>query len=234
MSRRWKTGPRLRLSEDKVKQGILHTEVMVRQSAMDYFAGAFSTDPAVMSIGFQALKKYGAADAFEHYEWMGALPQTDESFGLALAELRGLDGYAIEFDDYRKGLEQALQSACASLLERHDEEIQALDVLDAAVYPSLRQRVRLFGLDPPAIWNELGAVLRHDRGAPIFDPRTTIVCMEPCRCSCSQSRQTGKESVGYFARIDELLARDLCGDGSRRNASGTGRSIAHPTPTGSG
>jgi hypothetical protein len=138
-----------------VKQGILHTEVTVRQSAMDYFAGAFSTDPAVLPIAFRAIKQYGAADALEHYEWMGALAQTDESFGLILAALRGLDEFAIEFDDYRKGLEQALQSACASLLQRHDEEIRALDVLDAMVYPSLHERVRLFGLEPLALWNEL-------------------------------------------------------------------------------
>ena len=47
----------MRWTEDRVKQLILHPDVDVRERAVDYFGQAFSSDPTILSLVFEAIKK---------------------------------------------------------------------------------------------------------------------------------------------------------------------------------
>ena len=49
----------MRLSADKVKEAILHTDQDVREAAVYYFANSFSSDPPIMPLVIQAIEKFG-------------------------------------------------------------------------------------------------------------------------------------------------------------------------------
>jgi hypothetical protein len=54
----------MRLSDDKIKQGILHPERLVRDAAVTYFSRSYSQDQTVMPVVVQTVEKYGWEDTF--------------------------------------------------------------------------------------------------------------------------------------------------------------------------
>ena len=64
----------MRLTEDRVKQAILHDDKDVREGAVYYFSRSFTTDPSIMRLAIQAIERFGWKDAFEFYSFMSELP----------------------------------------------------------------------------------------------------------------------------------------------------------------
>ena len=54
----------MRLSEAKIKQAILHTQLEIRQRAVRYFSNCHSEDESVVPLVIQAVEKYGRKDAY--------------------------------------------------------------------------------------------------------------------------------------------------------------------------
>jgi hypothetical protein len=46
----------MRLTDDQIKQGIIHPEQLVRDVAVRYFSESFSSDPTVMPLVIQAIE----------------------------------------------------------------------------------------------------------------------------------------------------------------------------------
>ena len=49
----------MRLTEDQIKQGLLHPERLVRDCAARYFADSFSDNPTLMPLVVEAVETYG-------------------------------------------------------------------------------------------------------------------------------------------------------------------------------
>ena len=77
----------MRLSEDKIKQGILHPDPEVRAMAIRYFSDAFSQDPTVMPLVIQAIEKYDWRTGICGSAFRAGLVQTDETLTWLLQEL---------------------------------------------------------------------------------------------------------------------------------------------------
>ena len=54
----------MRLSEDKIKAGILHPDRDVRDAAAMYFSRSACRDPSILPLAIQAIEKYGWEGAF--------------------------------------------------------------------------------------------------------------------------------------------------------------------------
>jgi hypothetical protein len=54
----------MRLTVEKIKQSILHTDEEVRLTAVSYFADSFSLDPTAMPLVVQAVEKFGRDSSF--------------------------------------------------------------------------------------------------------------------------------------------------------------------------
>jgi hypothetical protein len=50
----------MRLSEEKIKQAILHPQLDIRQRALRYFSVCHSDDERVVPLVIQAVKRYGS------------------------------------------------------------------------------------------------------------------------------------------------------------------------------
>ena len=49
----------MRLSEDKIKQAILHPDPKIRERATRFFSRSFSSDPSLMPLVIKAVETYG-------------------------------------------------------------------------------------------------------------------------------------------------------------------------------
>ena len=72
----------MRLTDDQIKQGIIHPEQLVREVAVRYFSESFSSDPTVMPLVIQAIETYGWENVFHLPSAMAGLPQTDDTLSL--------------------------------------------------------------------------------------------------------------------------------------------------------
>ncbi len=146
----------MRLSENAIKQGILHSEQSVRHSALLYFSGSHSPDPTVMPLAIQAIENYGWEKAFRLYRQMEDLAQTDETVSWILGELDRLDGAESEAEiDCRFHLTCVLMNADIELLSRHESAIYELENLEPSLRESIAERIRLRSADPDSCWQRL-------------------------------------------------------------------------------
>ena len=65
----------MRLSESKIKTGILHDDQFVRDVAVSYFSIGLSNDRTIMPAAMQAVQRYGFQEAFTEIETLQ--PQSD-------------------------------------------------------------------------------------------------------------------------------------------------------------
>ena len=83
----------MRLSEDKIKEAILHPDLDVRDTAIRYFYSSTSPDHTLMLLAIQAIERYGRTKTFSFTHYLNVLPQTEQTIGWVIAELQGdVDG----------------------------------------------------------------------------------------------------------------------------------------------
>ncbi len=80
----------MRLSEGKIKAGILHPEQYVRDAAMSYFSSSLSDDRTIMPVAIDAVETYGWADAFADIETLQPLAQSDPTVSWLVGEFNRL------------------------------------------------------------------------------------------------------------------------------------------------
>lgn len=148
----------MRLSEQQVKQGILHSDPGVRLAALDYFAESFSRDASVMPVVIEAFERFGRTNAFPFVHPIARLVQTPETIEWTISELQKTDGNSETNREFKYHLGASLCNADPELLLPHETEI--LDAL--AFEPELRQevsrRLHVHAMDDEACWRELEAI----------------------------------------------------------------------------
>ncbi len=148
----------MRLSEEQVKQGILHDDPLVRFAALDYFAEAFSRDASVMPVVIEALERFGRTNAFLFAHPIVGLAQTPETIAWAITELQRTADTSEASRELKGHLAKLLCKADPELILPHETEI-----LDALGFkPELRQgfsrRLHVHAMDDEACWRELEAI----------------------------------------------------------------------------
>jgi len=145
----------MRLAEEKIKQGIWHTESYVRDVALSYFTAAFCEDRDVMPIATEAMDRFGWDNAFSDLSELQALPQSDESITWIVDEIEKIGNPANSSElDYVTSLCWIAAEAEASLLKRRRQEFEGLGFFNAEAREVIGQRTRLLSASPRSCWEE--------------------------------------------------------------------------------
>ena len=80
----------MRLTEEQIKRGILHPNMLARGVAVRYFSDSFSDDPAVMPLAIQAIETYGWDNAFAFPRFLARLAQTEDTLLWVIDQLNRL------------------------------------------------------------------------------------------------------------------------------------------------
>ncbi len=146
----------MRLTEDQVKQAILHNDKEVRDAAVYYFSRSFSQDAGIMPLAIQAIDRYGWKDAFESYSFIHDLVQTDETVLWLIDQIKQIDDFEGDEEGcYANGITKGLIYADATILERHKAEIHDLTQLGDDAQFAIRQRIQFATEPPEELWDHL-------------------------------------------------------------------------------
>lgn len=177
----------MRVPQHQVKQGILHPEQLVRDTALHCFCDSFTDDPTVMPVAIQAIETFGWDGAFEFPSRVGELIQTEETLLWFIDQLNRM-GYPRTSKDaehcFRLGA--IIAQADVSLLMRHDEVLMGLEGLPAEPREDMAERLRLMTIDTDALWWEMEEFCQGARG----------------------KQYTNKSDLRHVFRLAEAIGRD--------------------------
>lgn len=160
----------MRLSEDRVKQGILHPERDVRDAAVLYFSRSFSRDQSVMPVAIHAIEKYGWEDAFSAVTAASGLALGDEAIPWIIHEFRRDDRPDNdEWAEYAHALGRMLAEADARVLSRHAFSVLSVEELDPDLHDLIAKKLDLLKVDRDTCWSELERFCENEKGTDFVD-----------------------------------------------------------------
>jgi SEC-C motif len=176
----------VRLSEDKIKEAILHPELDVRDTAIRYFYSSTNPDQTLMPLAIQAIEGYGRTKAFSFTHYLNLLPQTEQTIGWVIAELHGaFQGQPEERYFYFLNLSRLLCHADIRLVAQHAPEIFYAPHFDPKERTAFQERLEMFGWNAERCWQALRQY-----------------------CEASRDKNNLEEfDLGHALRIVEALAR---------------------------
>jgi hypothetical protein len=146
----------MRYPEDKIKEAILHPDLDVRDTAIRYFYSSASPDDTLMPLAIQAIERYGPAEAFSFTHYLNRLPQTEQTIGWAIAELRrDFEGRPEGRHFYYLNLSRLLCHADIRLVAQHVPDILHAPHFDPKERPAFRERLEMFGWNAGQCWQAL-------------------------------------------------------------------------------
>src|SRR5262249_39609926 len=111
----------MRLSEDRIKEAILHPDLDIRVRATSYFARSFSPDPSVMPLVIRSVETYGREDGYRLIGPSRDLRQTEDTITWVLNELN--DERSDSYESYVYNLSMVLVQADVALLLTRESAI---------------------------------------------------------------------------------------------------------------
>ncbi len=149
----------MRLSEEKIKLGILHSDRDVRDAAAMYFSRSACRDTSILPIAIQAIEKYGWQHTFIVSSAIEGLPLSDETlfWVLKVIQQNNFHGDTI----WRETLTRLICDANISLLACHRSEV--LDVLDKEDRDWINMRLDLLDVNAETCWRALEALCQEAR-----------------------------------------------------------------------
>lgn len=150
----------MRLSEDKIKAGILHPDQAARESAVMHFSRSFCDDPTVLPLVIQAIQQYGFSDVFGLPSVITGLPLSEESLPWIVQQVQREDlpdGFRTRNLDlgWRWVFQRLLREADPLLLGIHQSEILGIRGLADEDNQAIQLRIGLLGVDPDDCWGQL-------------------------------------------------------------------------------
>ena len=148
----------MRLSEDKIKAGILHPDCDVRDAAAMYFSRSACRDPFIFPLAIETIDKYGWEQAFIVPPVVEGLPLSEETLPWVV---RQLDSEDVRKDRTAFGrgwggaLAWLLCDADANLLARHKSEIDGIKGLRKDDRTLIGTRIDLLTVKADTCWQEL-------------------------------------------------------------------------------
>lgn len=173
----------MRLSEDKIKEVILDTDLENRQRAISYFSKSYSTDLSLMPLVIQAVEKFGRKDAYHLIGLARDLPQTEETIAWIIDELN--DEQSAQHENYAFNLSMVLVKADLALLLPQESAILDSQHFLSDLRASFSERLQMLSWDEATCWQNLEEF-----------------------CDQGKDKQYVNEvNLGYGKRIVETLAR---------------------------
>jgi hypothetical protein len=145
----------VRLSEDRIKEAILDTDLEIRQRAVRYFAKSFSTDTSVMPLVIKAVETFGREDAYHLIGLSRDLPQTEDTIDWIIDELN--NSQSDQYENYTYNLSMVLAKADAALLLPNESAILESPHFLPGLRESFSERLQMLSWDEAACWRELEA-----------------------------------------------------------------------------
>jgi hypothetical protein len=162
----------MRLTEDKIKAGILHPDRDVRDAAVLHFSRSECHDLSVMPLAIQAIEQYGWEGAFTVPSVVEGLPLSDETLLWIVRQIQRED----VFDDdtmlgrgWRGALAWLLCDAEPNLLARHQSEIVGIKGLGNNDIDLIETRIDLLTVNAEMCWGKL-EVICHQTSYDSVDP----------------------------------------------------------------
>lgn len=180
----------MRLSENKIKEVILDTDLDNRQRAIRYFAKSNSADLSIMPLVIQAVEKFGREDAYHLIGLARDLPQTEATIAWIIDELN--HEQSDQYENYTFNLSMVLVRADPALLLQRESAILESQHFLPDLRASFTERLQMLSWDETTCWQKLAEF-----------------------CEQGKDKQYINEvNIGYGNRIVEALARygDECQD----------------------
>ena len=152
-----------RLTEDQIKQGLLHPDIDVRFAALSYFAECYSPNPTVMPVVIGALERFGRTKAFQYSYPIAKLAQTEGTIRWAIEELGKQPSHTEDEKNYLDHLCRLLCNADPGLVLPHEKAILAARGFYLDYHKRLSRRLDLFSWDGDALWQELETICEEGK-----------------------------------------------------------------------
>jgi hypothetical protein len=152
-----------RLSEDQIKQGVLHADQDVRSACLHYFADCYSRNPTVMPVVVEALERFGRTQAFHHAHPLADLAQTEETIRWVIGELTDRPRRNAEERRYLDILSRLLCHADPQLLQPHGQEILGSSGFSRDLGQRFADQLNLLSRDAAALWRDLEAICEEGK-----------------------------------------------------------------------
>ena len=157
----------MRLSEEKIKQAILHPQLEIRQRAVRYFSVCHSEDEGVVPLVIQAVERYGREDADHLVGGTVDLRHTAETVSWVIEELQ--DPAAEHYENYVFHLNRVLCHADPALLIHRDTEILESGHFYRAMRDHFIRRLELLSWDEAACWQQLEQICEDGKDKRIVN-----------------------------------------------------------------
>ena len=160
----------MRYPEDKIKEAILHPDRDVRDTAIRYFYSSTSPDQTLMPLAIQAIERYGRTKAFSFTHYLNLLPQTGQTIGWVIAELRrDVEGRPEERHFYYLNLSRLLCHADVRLVAQHAPDILHARHFDPKEQVAFRERLEMYGWKAERCWQALRQYCQANRDKNNFE-----------------------------------------------------------------
>jgi len=145
----------MRLSNDKIKRGILHDEQSVRDAAVSFFSMSSPDDRTVIPMATDAIEAFGYQHAFSDIGVLQPLSQTDATITWLADEFVRIGNPVDPLQwEYVTTLSWLLAAADASLLKRRRKDIAGILFLNADAREAIGQRTKLLSANLEECWEE--------------------------------------------------------------------------------
>ncbi len=148
----------MQLSEEQIKQAILHPYPPVRELALEYFSQSFCQDDTVMPFVIEAMKNLDEREIFRFANETTELPQTKSTIQWCMEELNQDLSEHVKTSPYLHytiPLSRMLINAEPSLIRDRQSEILELPALHPEAVHDFSERISLLSESPESLWNML-------------------------------------------------------------------------------
>lgn len=144
----------MRYPQAKIKEAILHPDIVIRERATSYFAKSFSSDLSIMPLVIKAVETYGRQN--EAYRQIGLsrdLPQTEETIAWVIDELNAEQ--TDKYENYAYNLSMVLVDADPVLLLPRESDILEARHFLASLRLPFTERLQMLSWDEATCWQRL-------------------------------------------------------------------------------
>jgi len=159
----------MRLTEDQIKQGILHADPDVRFACLYYFADCYCPNPTVMPVVIEALERFGLLGAFRFTHPIRHLAQTEPTIRWVIEDLKSQPRNTEEQRNYLNTLRQVLCNAEPGLILPLEKAILSLPGFANDYAERFSRRLQLLSWDGDALWRELEAICEEGKNQRYVD-----------------------------------------------------------------
>jgi hypothetical protein len=152
-----------RLTDDKIKAGILHADVDVRFAVLHYFADCYSPDPTVMPVAIEAIERFGRTKVFRFIHPIAYLAQTETTIQWAVQELKTQPRHSEDERNYVDHICRLLCQADPRLVHPFAKDILAAPTFELEYREKLTRRLKLLTWDGETLWRELETICEEGK-----------------------------------------------------------------------